>query len=297
MILYILLILLIIIMFKPYKTIESMTVAELGIDIGAIKTLSDLANDLMKKGNLTIPGALVITGGLTVSGESNHTNLKVNGPLTIKNWELNANDGHLRYNYNGDLRYAMHNPKAKEYGLYSVDNIISEAGNIISKAGTVSANKLYLAKDQRKYIEGGRYHVRGHGANTPLYNGWNFLWQDGNQNWTEWYRKRVQWNGSSSQKYFHYSIGNTMVQSNGGDVNWMPRFLIVMPGFKAKLYFHISGYKMGDATTIYTEGEYELSQNNINPNNRLVHIIALALVEEELPADNIDIGPMPELVQ
>jgi hypothetical protein len=125
---YIILLLFIIILLPSNKTIENFTIND--VDIDAIKNLSLLADSLMKNNKLIIPGGLELNGPLTIK----------NGPLTIKNWELNANDDHLRYNYNGNLRYAMHNPTAKEWGLYAEDTIRSNTGNIISSQGSINAN-------------------------------------------------------------------------------------------------------------------------------------------------------------
>ena len=68
MFIYIILILLIIIMLPSYKNIEYMTATELGVDIGAINTLSRLANSLTTGGSLTVPGGLTIMGEINTIG-------------------------------------------------------------------------------------------------------------------------------------------------------------------------------------------------------------------------------------
>lgn len=294
---------------KNYERFESITsitpeqlnvITNLSPHLIAIKNLSDLANQLMN-GQLTVPGGLLINGDITVRGKSNLGNdLVVNGKTTLSNdTTINTN---LQVNgsskINADLTIG---------GVTIINNRLSVAKNTtlmgdtnlgqnLQINGITTLNdKLNFSKKQRQYMQGGMYSVRANAAQMPLYNGWNFVWPD--NTWTEWYRKRVQWNGSSSPKYFHYFGGTDLRQTDGANTNWMPRFLNIMPDYKAKLYFYISGARMGDATTIYTEGEYDLAPNNknININNRLLYIIALALVEENLPSDYIDVDQLRDL--
>ena len=134
-------------------------------------------------------------------------------------------------------------------------------------------------------MAGGYFFIRAYGGHLPLYNGWNFVWQD--HNWTEPFRNNVKWNGSSAQNYFHHSFGVNMVQGGNGDQNWTPRFLAVMPGYKVKMYYHIAGWQMGEAQT-FGPGEYDWSSGNSPGGGKRAHVFAVALDGENLPPDTVN---------
>jgi len=265
-----------------------------------IKNLSDLATQLMT-GNLTVPGGLLINGDITVKGKSQLSNdVLIDGNLNVSKLstlnDLNAsksstlNDTTIIKNFNVNGKTTLNDDT-------NILTSLSVGNNINLNKDLNVLGKTILGKNQRQYMHGGTYHLRAYGARMQLFNGWNFVWQD--HGWTEGFRRRVQWNGSSSQKYFHYTFGNDMRLGKGDDVNWMPRYLTILPGFKAKLYYNINSSTMGDVTRIYTEGEYDLApyNNNTNESNRVIHAIALALVEEDLPLkNNIDLALLKELV-
>jgi len=250
-------------------------------DTAAVQTLAKLASQLMA-GGATVPGDLNVSGKINGTGD-----VTFNGNLAIKNG-LNVT--------NALTAKSLNVSSAVQIGPAGTTAFISAPANnklMVTKedgktSGDLQVNNLtldgnlILSKYQRKYRPGAFFSIRGNAAHTALYNGWNFLWID--HTWTEHFRNKIKWNGSSAQNYFNYTMGTDMRLSSDGDQNWTPRFLAVMPGYKAKLYYWITGWTMGNSKE-YPVGEYDWS--NGSPSNQRCHVIALALDDENLPPDSV----------
>jgi hypothetical protein len=255
-----------------------------------IKNLSDLATQLMT-GNLTVPGGLLINGDITVKGKSTlSSDLNVNGKTTL------ANDTVINTNLqvNGSSTITGKTTLANDTtinGLTTMNkSLLINSDSVITGSLNMGNNinilgNLNLGKFQRKYMPGGFFNIKAYGRHGPLYNGWNVLWQDHLR--TENLRTKIKWNGSTSQKYIHFS-GISMVENT--DSNWYPRFLAVMPGYVAAIYFYINGDNFGKSK-VYFSGEYDWTDNaDLSDAGLRVHYIALALEDELLPPDSFTVA-------
>ncbi|NBV07452.1 MAG: hypothetical protein EBS06_09520 [Proteobacteria bacterium] len=236
-------------------------------------------------GNLTVPGGLVINGDINVKGKSQlssdviingkttlandtviNTNLQVNGSSTINGKTILGSETQI----NGPT---LINADSSISGSLSLDKNINILGN------------LNLGKFQSRFMPGGFFYIRGYGRHVPLYYGWNVLWQDHLR--TENLRTKIKWNGSTSQKYIH-SSAISMVENT--DSNWYPRFLAVMPGYVAAIYFYINSDNFGKSK-LYTSGEYDWTDNeDLSGAGLRVHYIALTLEGELLPPDSFTVA-------
>jgi len=250
-------------------------------DAGAIYSKGDglvlNGNDLSLKGGLGLGGGLGVGGGLNVGGTVNFNNA---GPNFIQINAAGAVDAKTVQIWNNKDGALVMVGRKDDNSDYSWPGIV-----LNTKTSSLNVTSLILGGLQRKYMAGGYYFIRAYGGHLPLYNGWNFVWSD--HNWTEGFRNNVKWNGSSAQNYFHNSFGNNMVQAGDGDQNWTPRFLAVMPGYKAKIYYYMGGWTMGQAQT-FGPSEQDWSSGNSPGGGRRVHVIALALDGENLPPDSVN---------
>jgi len=298
---------------KDTEGFESVPAQSIGgvDDTNAINTLAQISKQLMTggvtvPGNMSVQGDMALKGGLNTGGPVNFNNAGANfiqinkGVVVDKNsvqlW--NNNDGSLiivgRKDDNADYNWPgiVLNGKTSTITATNLTNTNLTTTNLTTTnltATNLTATNLILGGLQRKYMAGGYYHIRGHGGHVPLYNGWNFFWQD--HNWTEGFRKKIKWNGSTSQSYIHYAFGNHMLQAS--DQNWVPRILAVMPGYKAKMYIFLGAQDMGPSPNqsqiTFGPGEYDWT-DKVYTDVRPVHIIALALEGEDLPPDKVSGG-------
>ena len=126
----------------------------------------------------------------------------------------------------------------------------------------------------RKHDTAGYFHIRAYCWRTPIYYGFNMMWNDNNIK--EAVRAKWGWNESM----FNNSIQD-MRQSNDGDQNWTARYLVVFPGYKVRLY-------SWDGSFIDRIGVQGVGEHAFGDNNQRIHGIYVALAEEGDPPDRIN---------
>jgi hypothetical protein len=129
-----------------------------GVDISAIKSLSDIAQMLQSDGGLTIPGDLTISGKLNVKGiTTSEGNLDVKGTITSEGdlnvaktiTSKNLNATHAKLTTISDVNTLTGNHITLEHNLI-VKGIFNagKSGNINGKAILKHGDKLKLHDDK-----------------------------------------------------------------------------------------------------------------------------------------------------
>jgi hypothetical protein len=167
-------------------------------------------------GNLTVQGDATVNANLGVGGSINvGGDINFLGPKTIL--------GKARLHIGGEeLLYILNKAGVivgKEWGG---NGNLTVQGNIGVNGDFIRTNPIY-----RKHDIAGYFHIRAYGWRTPLYYGFNMMWND--HNIKEAVRRKWGWNESMFSNTIH-----DMRQHN--DPNWTARCLIVFPGYKVNMY-------------------------------------------------------------
>lgn len=230
-----------------------------------------LISSLYNEGNMIVKN-LTVTGDAKISGNASiDSNLTTKGSSTLGN--VIIRDNKVGVKDSADLDFGKDNwIRAYKYGtsdystgfagqqLYATNNI-----NISSTSINETSFKIL---NQRKNNVAGYFGIKAYGKKIPLYYGWNMTWPDHNRS-VNLVNRTVQ-----TQAYMTWT-GQDLRDAKDGDQNWTPRYLIVYPGYIAKLYYWDIAPSNND---IYTEGEYKWDGGS--PRNLRVHLIYVSLVEE-----------------
>jgi hypothetical protein len=151
-------------------------------------------------------------------------------------------------------------------GGASVENDLTVKGNMTID-GVSNMNPL-----RRKHDIAGYFKLRAWGYKTPLYYGWNQMWQ--NHDFGIGLMKR-------HRKPVYYPNINMWAHSDN-DPNWTPRHLVVFPGYIARFYYNDIASTAAD---VYPAGEYDWENydfvKNASPGNgKRVILIYISLAEE-----------------
>jgi len=213
-----------------------------------------------------------------------------NGKLyTWENMHARTNDPKLTTRIGGIWSHAGIYGENNSLEIGSKDNkvYVGPENNSIKTDLIVTGKLQILDPVQRKHQIAGHYYIRAHAYSTPLYYGFNMLWDDHNSK--EAIRTKYNWDEAS----FHRSPLN-FNQGNSNDANWCARSLAVFPGYKAKLYtwVGVGGAQLNAAgKTSYSYGEYKWtacgqgSGNTTSANNVLAIFVEYA--ENNEPVDII----------
>jgi hypothetical protein len=131
----------------------------------------------------------------------------------------------------------------------------------------IRSNHLY-----RKHDVAGYFHIRAYGWKTPLYFGFNMMWND--HNVKEAVRRRWGWNESM----FSHSIHD---MRQHGDANWQARYLVVFPGYRIRLY-------SWDGSFIDRLGVRAAGGHGFPDTNQVIHGAFVTLAEEGDPPERIN---------
>ena len=202
--------------------------------------------DINDQGVLTVKSNIAVTNGSITTGTGN-LNVNTSRDGGKFNTRVGAIFGHGGlFGENGALEITSKNKKVyigPEYNIYDYSTDLIVTGKLQT-----------LDPVQRKHQIAGHYYIRAHGYSTPLYHGFNMLWDD-HATKEAIRNKYSNWDEAS----FHRSPLN-FNQAGSNDPNWCPRSLAVFPGYKAKLYTWTgatgAALNAGDKPS-YPYGEYK----------------------------------------
>jgi hypothetical protein len=248
-------------------------------DTNAINALAQIARELMTStGSVTIPGSLAIQGGVTIGTTIAGTNgtLDVNGNLTVSgNSRTSGNhmvggtltsDSYVNAGFgNNSVRLGETWSKGGVYSTNSDLNLMATTGKVYVGAvnfGTsrsTEPNDLFVTgKLQildpiiRKNQIAGYFKVRAYGYKVPLHYGFNILFE--NYDRTEKLRNS---HGFPESQIHHY---RATAMNGTPNTDWHPRYLVVFPGYKIRIYFWRSdGFETSTAS--YPPGEHIFADN------------------------------------
>ena len=252
---------------KPAVQEQSITGSD---DTNAINTLAKIAKQLMD-GGLTVPGQMTVTNKvivdqLVVNKDSTFTGI-VNASTDVNTKGKLTVDGIITANT--DINTT---------GTLTVGKGATLTGDVnINDNLTVNKNLIRMNPIYRKHDIAGYYQIRAYGYKIPIYYGFNMLWAD--HNYKERLRQKYKW-----EEYMFSYTNLDLRQSNDGDQNWVARYLVIFPGYKARMYSWGSNQMEDRDNKIYTSGEYPFSDNN-----KRLHSIFIALDEEKTLDDLVNI--------
>ena len=214
-----------------------------------------LANNVQVAGALSVDTTLGVGGSINLGGD-----ITFLAPKTIA--------GKARLHIGGEeLLYLLNKAGViigKEWGG---NGNLSVQGNL-----NVGGDFILGAPIYRKHMPAGYFHIRAYGWRTPLYYGFNMMWND--HNIKEAIRAKWGWNESMFSNSIH-----DMRQA--GDPNWQARYLVVFPGYKIKLYSWDGSFI--DRIGVKGAGEYGFGDSN-----NIIHGAFVSLAEEGDPPERIN---------
>ena len=244
-------------------------------DTNAINTLAQLAQQLMTStGAVTVPGSLAIQGGATIG-----TTFKVTGATALADLAAGATKvSTLAATGNTALT------TLGVSGLTTLGNLTITGASNMTGATTVANNLTVTGKltvldpDMFKSQVAGYYTIRAGGWKAPLYYGVNMLWNDGD--FAD--RVRAAYGFTTTQvSYANIDCRN----ANNGDNNWVPRGLVVLPGYKAKIILGKDAVWNGMGKPNYTTGSYNFGTNDFG--GYRAHMIIIRGATETDIADSL----------
>lgn len=241
-----------------YENLEHLTNNE------ALQLIASLYNDgNMIVKNLTVSGDTNITGNLTTKG------ISTLGKVSIRDNKVGVS-GSSDIDFGADKWVRAFNYGTGDYSTnagFSSTNMYATTNLTI--AGTNVTEPSLKILNKKKNNVAGYFSIKAYGMKTPLYYGWNMMWPDHNRS-VNLVNRTVK-----TQAYISYSGGQNMVNAKDGNQDWTPRYLIVYPGYIAKLYYWDIAPASSD---VYPEGEYKWDAGS--PRNLRVHFIYVSLAEE-----------------
>jgi hypothetical protein len=291
-------------------------------DVDAIRNLSALANKLQAggltaAGNLSVTGELILTGANTwmlhtpddgrktlyfgkgtnggidawpVNFEENGTinttgNIIAAGRIQSNEWlRVNGDRGILFESFGGGWRMT----DDTWIRSYNGKNVYSDAeirANRMSTEAdlTVGGNFRLSNPLYRNHMVAGYFHIKFQGRSTPLYYGWNMLWQDGDVRRIA--ARLMLYEFRSGRKG---AVHNSKIDMRAhNDDNWRPRRLVVFPGYTARFYYY--NQPSQEADKFPNAGDYDWT-NTRHKNNKgqNVHMINISLSEQGVfPRDDL----------
>ena len=224
--------------------------------------------NLIVQGNSTVNKNSTVTGNLTVTGATTTTgNINAGGTYNTRIGDVWASPGVYAEGTKNLIIAA---------GGGTV--FVGKADGTVANNLTVTGNLTVLDPDMFKSQVAGYYHISAAVYKVPLYYGINMMWNDGD--FAE--RNRNAYGFTTTQVHF---TGLDMRNGNDGSQVWMPRGLVVNPGYQIKLFMGNGPPYNALGKSSFKKGSYSFSNSDFS--NYRAHVIIVTGASETELANNL----------